>query len=70
MKLPHPELCRRCEKKTRIRVVESKLRKNGIRRRVFECECGYQWNVYQSTVNPITAIEEINDLDVRRTFLS
>jgi hypothetical protein len=71
MTLPAPEQCATCRRATRLRIIDSRLRKQGYRRRVLEClHCGNTWAVYESRVHPIEALEAITDWSIRRGLLT
>lgn len=50
-KLRDPENCPKCGKKARV--VESKKRRSGYRRRLHRCgECRVSWPSFQTTIDP------------------
>lgn len=55
MKLRDPEECPQCHAVGRFRVIDSRRRKKGYRRRVHRCrECGRKWEAFLTTIDPKT----------------
>jgi hypothetical protein len=50
-RLHDPERCPRCQQKGRV--IESKVRRRGYRRRVHRCAaCKVRWRSYQTVIDP------------------
>lgn len=66
MKLKDPEECPHCRTVGRFRVVDSRRRRRGFRRKVHRCkECGQRWSVFLSVIDPERAWEAMTDAERR-----
>lgn len=69
-KLRDPDECPHCHAVSRYRVVDSRRRAGGYRRRVQRCrECKKRWLVFLTVIDPRRAVESMTDYE-RRIYTS
>jgi transcriptional regulator NrdR family protein len=59
MRLRNPRSCPKCCKQRSSRVIDSRARKGGYRRRLHLCECGETWATFESLVDPKAIIRAL-----------
>jgi uncharacterized Zn finger protein len=66
MRLKDPDTCPSCGAVGRFRVIESRRRRAGYRRRVHRCrECGTRWPAFVTMIDPRRAWEAMSDYERR-----